>query len=56
MIFEVILRYTKDVKSGKFPEEQHFFHADPLELKKLYEILKRKKIGVNRKKSGVRRN
>ena len=56
MIFEVILQYTKDVKSGKFPEEQHFFHADPHELKKLYEILKSKKIGINRKKSCVGRN
>jgi 3-methyl-2-oxobutanoate hydroxymethyltransferase len=29
LIFEAILRYTNDVKSSRFPEEQNIFHMDP---------------------------
>src|SRR5919198_1620426 len=42
LILEAILRYTNDVKSNKFPEEQNIFHMSPNELKELHKVLKEK--------------
>ena len=44
LIFEAILRYTNDVKSSRFPEEQNIFHMDPNELNELNKALKEKKV------------
>jgi 3-methyl-2-oxobutanoate hydroxymethyltransferase len=41
LIFEAILRYTNDVKSSRFPEEQNIFHMDPNELNELNKVLKK---------------
>jgi 3-methyl-2-oxobutanoate hydroxymethyltransferase len=42
LILEATLRYTNDVKSNKFPEEQNIFHMSPNELKELHKVLKEK--------------
>jgi 3-methyl-2-oxobutanoate hydroxymethyltransferase len=42
LILEVILQYTNDVKSSKFPEEQNTFHMNPIEFKNLNKALKEK--------------
>ena len=42
LILEATLRYTNDVKSNKFPEEQNIFHMSPNELKQLHKVLKEK--------------
>jgi 3-methyl-2-oxobutanoate hydroxymethyltransferase len=44
LIFESILRYTNDVKSSRFPEEQNIFHMDPNELNELNKALKEKNV------------
>lgn len=44
LIFEAILRYTNDVKSSRFPEEQNIFHMDPDQLHELSKALKEKKV------------
>ena len=44
LIFEAILRYTNDVKSSRFPEEQNIFHMNPDQLHELSKALKEKKV------------
>jgi 3-methyl-2-oxobutanoate hydroxymethyltransferase len=44
LIFEAILRYTNDVKSSRFPDEQNIFHMDPNELNELNKALKEKNV------------
>jgi len=47
LIFEAILRYTNDVKSSRFPEEQNIFHMDPNELNELNKALEKKVCNKN---------
>jgi 3-methyl-2-oxobutanoate hydroxymethyltransferase len=39
-IFEAIKEYENEVKSGKFPQEEHTYHMNEEELAKLEEMLK----------------
>jgi len=34
-ILEAVIRYTSDIKTGKFPDESHTFHMHPEEIAKL---------------------
>jgi 3-methyl-2-oxobutanoate hydroxymethyltransferase len=40
-IFDAIKEYENEVKSGKFPQEEHTYHMNEEELAKLEEMLKR---------------
>jgi 3-methyl-2-oxobutanoate hydroxymethyltransferase len=40
-IFDAINAYETEVKSGKFPQEEHMYHMTDEEFTKLEKILKR---------------
>jgi 3-methyl-2-oxobutanoate hydroxymethyltransferase len=39
IIFDAISTYSKDVKTGMFPEEKNTLHMDPEVVKELTEII-----------------
>jgi 3-methyl-2-oxobutanoate hydroxymethyltransferase len=40
-IFDAIKAYENEVKSGKFPQEEHMYHMTEEELARLEKMLKR---------------